>query len=130
MDPQEDNEADVEMQMKSFFVRREHIYIEDMNGSLKCLTTTYARQPKPLKKCVKTSKTATRVSISEISMHLNFFSDFLIASTAIVLAHGKIISIYDFKTGIWSHIIPDLPVYQIQSMLPSAQQSRAPSARF
>ena len=112
-DPMEDNEPDIELCIKSFFVRRQNIYLEDLSGHLKILTTTYARQPKPFKKCIKTSKEAMRASLSEIQMHLNFFSDLLVASTAIVLAHGKIISIFDFKTGIWSHIIPDLPVYQI-----------------
>ena len=42
-----------------------------------------------------------------MAIHLAFYSDYLIASTAVVLAHGKILSIFDFKTAKWSHILPE-----------------------
>ena len=62
---------------------------------------------KPLKKCLRLTEDKNQLELSEMAIHLAFYSDYLIASTAVVLAHGKILSIFDFKTAKWSHILPE-----------------------
>ena len=39
-------------------------------------------------------------------MHINFFGDFIIANTTLILSHGKILSILDFLTQQWDHMLP------------------------
>jgi hypothetical protein len=39
-------------------------------------------------------------------MHLEYFNDYILANTALILSHGKLFSIYDFKTMEWDHIVP------------------------
>lgn len=44
-------------------------------------------------------------------MHLGIFSDYLVANTAILISHGKVLSIYDFKMQKWAHILQEYDGY-------------------
>lgn len=99
--------SDVIIRLKSYFVRRQNIYLEDISGQIRCLQSSMVKMQKALKKTQRLTEQKEQIQLQEISIHLGFYSDYLIASTAIMLAHGKVLSIYDFKTSKWSHILPD-----------------------
>lgn len=39
-------------------------------------------------------------------MHIGFLTDFLMANTTLIISHGKILSIFDFLTNQWRHMLP------------------------
>ena len=45
--------------------------------------------------------------IQDITHHLNQFNDFLIANTTLIISHQKVLSIYDFLTKQWNHMLPN-----------------------
>jgi hypothetical protein len=84
--------------LKSYFVRREHIYFVDQSDQIKKISSSNVKMEKPLKKCSRVEKPMVEAKLTEISGHLGFFSDFLVSNTATLISHGKVLSIYDFKT--------------------------------
>ena len=45
--------------------------------------------------------------LQDVAMHVSFFGDFIIANTTLIISHGKILSILDFLTNQWDHMLPN-----------------------
>jgi len=61
----------------------------------------------PMSKAEKIPLNYAEAMMQDLTMHLNFFTDYIVANTTLMLSHGKIISIYDFSTSHWEHIYPE-----------------------
>ncbi len=44
--------------------------------------------------------------LQDVTQHLGLFNDFIIANTTLIISHQKIMSIYDFLTKEWTHMLP------------------------
>jgi hypothetical protein len=64
----------------------------------------------PLKRAERESRPSNETMIQDIANHLAYFSDYIMANTALMVSHGKLLSIYNFKTKLWDHIIPEEPI--------------------
>lgn len=95
------------VKLDAFFVRRGNLYLVDKNGTLKTIKSQDVVIQNPLKRMTRIAEPRNLVELKDLSMHLGYFSDFLVANTAILISHGKILSIYDFKMQKWSHILPN-----------------------
>lgn len=61
----------------------------------------------PMSKAEKIPLNYAEAMMQDLTMHLNFFTDYIVANTTLLVSHGKIISIYDFSTKAWEHIYPE-----------------------
>lgn len=61
----------------------------------------------PMAKAEKIPLNYAEAMMQDLTMHLNFFTDYIVANTTLLVSHGKIISIYDFSTKAWEHIYPE-----------------------
>jgi hypothetical protein len=52
------------------------------------------------------SGTSEEARLNELTVHIEFISDFVVANTALFVTHGMVLSIYDFQTKAWDHTFP------------------------
>lgn len=55
----------------------------------------------------KLEQSMQEIMIQDVISHLAFFSDYILANTALILSHGKVLSLFNFKTYSWNHITPE-----------------------
>lgn len=89
-------------------MRRSLIYLESATGDMKKLDMEWLKSSTdPMSKAEKLPLNYAEAMMQDLTMHLNFFTDYIVANTTLVISHGKIISIYDFSTREWEHIFPN-----------------------
>mmetsp|Transcript_9022 Transcript_9022/g.8428 ORF Transcript_9022/g.8428 Transcript_9022/m.8428 type:complete len:143 (-) Transcript_9022:893-1321(-) len=76
------------------------------NGDMRRLNITDLKDCEPLSKSSLQEVEYQEAIIQDVALHVGFFKDFLIAITTLVISHGKILSILDFQTGRWNHMLP------------------------
>lgn len=92
--------------MSKTFLRRNYIYFVEENGDIQKLNINDCKLSNPLRRVTLVDVPLIEAMFSDLSIHLEFYSDYLIANTALMISHGKILSIYDFKTKMWDHVVP------------------------
>ena len=111
-DEEEDDFGDEDVKAKKtfilseYFMRREWIYLIEESGEVQQLHVSALKYADPLQKAETLPLTREEAMLQDVSMHLNFYSDFLVGNTILMLSHGKVLSIYDFSSGYWSHMLP------------------------
>ena len=104
---EETNLKDYVFRLISFFMRRGIIYLQSATGDMKKLDMEWLRTSSdPMSKAEKIPLNYAEAMMQDLTMHLNFFTDYIVANTTLLISHGKIISIYDFSTQSWEHIFP------------------------
>lgn len=99
---------DYVFRLRRFFMRRNFIYLESATGDMKRLDTEDLKgSSDPMSKAIKLPLTYAEAQMQDLTMHLNFYTDYMVANTTLILSHGKILSIYDFSIGKWEHIFPE-----------------------
>lgn len=82
------------------------MYIEETTGTIKKLSLSDCKMKDPLKKASRVSINKMDARIKDLVNHLGYINDIDLVNTILMIIHGKILSIYNFKTLSWNHIFP------------------------
>ena len=81
---------DYVFRLQRFFMRRTFIYLESATGEMKRLDTEFLKTSSdPMSKSTKLSLTYAEAQMQDLTMHLNFYTDFMVANTTLIISHGK-----------------------------------------
>jgi hypothetical protein len=93
--------------VERYFVRRQMLYIVGKSGEIKRINIHEIKNTDAITKSNKINYQIEVAMLQDITQHLNTFNDFLIANTTLIISHQKILSIYDFLTKEWNHMLPE-----------------------
>ena len=96
-------------EVKSYFIRRQQIYFQGGSNSgseIKRINISQIKNTDGISGASKINNLLEVAMLQDITLHLNTFNDFLMANTTLIISHSKILSIYDFLTKQWTHMLP------------------------
>lgn len=94
-------------QVEQYFLRRDILYVRSTKGEIRKVNINRLINQDPINKTtLETTPTLQSVLLQDVTMHIGFFTDFLMANTTLIISHGKVLSIYDFLTNQWRHMLP------------------------
>ena len=100
--------------VERYFMRRQLLYFQGaINGGsdspqeIKRINISALKNTDAVGKSQKVHNVLDVAIIQDITHHLNQFNDFLIANTTLIISHQKVLSIYDFLTKQWNHMLPN-----------------------
>ena len=90
----------------SYFMRRQFIFFKGENGEIKRIQISDIKNHDVTLKTSTISYPLQVAMLKDVTLHVNIFNDFLLANTTLIISHQKVLSIYDFLTGTWRHMLP------------------------